>query len=222
MHVFELSGLGLAPFKYHIPTTESVRSSGMQFWCSHCGTQIKNRHFIKSSDNQISIVGVDCLRKTGDLGLIDAQKAAIKKEKNDKTRAIREAHWIATQEKQRAANNGFTNDELIEIGRKEIETVLSNHVEEINDHPIMESLNFMGFGYDMQHRAQLVQPFTKGMLSAIKKICCKNFCNCRVNSKAFKEAYVETSKIVEEFQKIIIDKSEELEILREKLKTLYL
>src|SRR5690606_32284281 len=71
----EQSGLGKAPFRYvGQPGKDATDKAGI-FWCEHCGTTLKHRHFVRSSDGVLSIVGIDCLNKTGDAGLIDAQKA---------------------------------------------------------------------------------------------------------------------------------------------------
>jgi hypothetical protein len=73
VHTFSLSGLGDAPFKLCHPGDEDAKTS-TAFFCEHCGTAIKNRYFVKSADGKVSVVGVDCLKKTGDAGLTDGVK----------------------------------------------------------------------------------------------------------------------------------------------------
>ena len=72
-HTFELSGLGKAPFRVVQPKQHASELGGV-FWCQHCGTTIIHRHFVQSSDGKVSVVGIDCLKKTGDIGLVDGVK----------------------------------------------------------------------------------------------------------------------------------------------------
>lgn len=97
MHTFELSGLGKAPFKVVKPTAKQNLEHGQVFFCEHCGTTIKNRHFIKSADGKLSVVGIDCLKKTGDQGLLDGERR-IRKEQRDLARMAAYEESKAKQE----------------------------------------------------------------------------------------------------------------------------
>lgn len=70
-HAFERSGLGKAPFRV-ISEGEALKHSniGHIFFCEHCGTMIKHRYFVLSADDVVSVVGIDCVNKTGDAGII--------------------------------------------------------------------------------------------------------------------------------------------------------
>lgn len=102
MHTFELSGLGKAPFNIVNPQGHAF-NKGEIFWCKHCGTQIKNRHFIKSQDGVVSIVGIDCLSKTGDQGLIDGQRRLKRELKHEQEEKVRMQVQAEREEEQRSA-----------------------------------------------------------------------------------------------------------------------
>jgi hypothetical protein len=104
--------------------------------------------------------------------------------------------------------------------QSEIEAIQSHFIETINDHPVMKSLDFMGFGYDMQRQAQLVRPYNAGMLAAIKKVYCRYISKSRVNSKAYKAASQEAFSTVDSFQASIVSKADQLEALRTKVYSL--
>jgi hypothetical protein len=222
LHTFEISGLGKSPFRYIDPKKSDVLAAGQQCWCEHCGTMIKNRHFIKSSDGVVSIVGVDCLQKTGDQGLIDGEKR-LKKAKNNK---IREEKNMANQkvilDKQKAKNNGKTNWELITEIRAKNEILISEFIISVEDNPVMLSLDVPGFCHEMQHMAFLVKPYSHGQLSAIKKIHAKNISNARVNSKAYKEASNTAFPDVDALQSLIIAKQADIQTNLNKVRDLHL
>jgi hypothetical protein len=69
-HPFTRSGLGLAPFSVYVPVKGEISDRNVHS-CEHCGRPIKKLNLVQSSDGQISMVGIDCLKKTGDEGLID-------------------------------------------------------------------------------------------------------------------------------------------------------
>jgi hypothetical protein len=75
LHVFERAGLGKAPFRFigaqevfFQATPDAPRQCGGS--CDFCGTGIVTFCFIRSADGREFKVGSDCLRKTGDAGLI--------------------------------------------------------------------------------------------------------------------------------------------------------
>lgn len=86
-HVFETAGLGKAPFRYlgcfvsvgpiKLADGSEVGAPGQPMGtCAYCGAGIKNCCKIKSADGIVSIVGCDCVAKTGDAGL----KSLVKKQ----------------------------------------------------------------------------------------------------------------------------------------------
>jgi len=76
-HVFELAGLGLAPFNF-VGMIEKIFKAGDQVkaggTCAFCGTGIRFCCRIESADGKSFIVGTDCVNKTGDKGIIEAYK----------------------------------------------------------------------------------------------------------------------------------------------------
>lgn len=84
IHAFEAAGLGLAPFRFIGIETAAERGAvqseragaGMTFTtnnatcCDYCGQGIMNAYRIQSADRKQFKVGCDCIRKTGDSGLI--------------------------------------------------------------------------------------------------------------------------------------------------------
>ena len=97
MHVFENAGLGAAPFKF-VGYVEARGSS-----CDYCGTSIMGCYLIKSADGRRFKVGCDCVRKTGDVGLIVVVDDAAKKAKR-KAKAARDLAKIALAQETLAAN----------------------------------------------------------------------------------------------------------------------
>ncbi len=100
VHVFEKAGLGKAPFFFdgwfegnatYIPETPMAKVTA----CDYCSTLIKNCFRIKSSDGKSFIVGSDCVKKTGDAGLIKIVNEEVKKQKYQRESArIKEAEKI--------------------------------------------------------------------------------------------------------------------------------
>lgn len=82
VHVFEKSGLGKAPFVYagffqgKAHADEFTGSQGCTA-CAYCSTGITNCFKIESSDGKQFIVGSECVKKTGDKGLIDLAKREL-------------------------------------------------------------------------------------------------------------------------------------------------
>lgn len=75
-HIFEKAGLGTAPFRVlgikapvvmHFAMMDDVVHSGGT--CEYCGTAIATCWEIMSTDGRRSIIGSDCILKTGDKGL---------------------------------------------------------------------------------------------------------------------------------------------------------
>lgn len=73
IHRFEEAGLGVAPFTLHMVM--------MQDWstCDYCGTAIKEHCYIKDCTGKVFLVGNECVKHTGDAGLISNVKVAVSK-----------------------------------------------------------------------------------------------------------------------------------------------
>ena len=75
VHLFERAGMGKAPFRvtgYGELTYQACPGAPIQPGgsCNYCGTGIRYCANIESSDGQKHVVGLDCVRKTGDGGLL--------------------------------------------------------------------------------------------------------------------------------------------------------
>lgn len=109
-HVFESAGLGSAPFSFVGVETRRGPIKMMQLafdgktmievdvgapgqpmgTCDYCGTGIADCYMIRSADGKNSIVGCECVSKTGDRGLkiaIERAKKELNREKNDAKKA---------------------------------------------------------------------------------------------------------------------------------------
>jgi ribosome-binding protein aMBF1 (putative translation factor) len=80
-HKFERAGLGKAPFRVVGNTQELFQAApgapvraGTS--CDYCGTAIADTYHIESADGKRFKVGNECVRKTGDGGLVRQAKAA--------------------------------------------------------------------------------------------------------------------------------------------------
>ena len=132
VHAFEIAGLGRAPFKcvgmWEMPP-KSLLEHNVDAWnnaisnaprtsaggpgsCHYCGTGILNHFLIKSADGKTFLVGSDCVRKTGDAGLINAVKRKAARVKEAKRTAEQNTRMAATQEAERQKNGGLTDYEL--------------------------------------------------------------------------------------------------------------
>lgn len=105
IHVFEVEGLGIGPFD-HIG--EFDRGKRNQTCCDYCGTSIRYEQIIQDSKGHNFKVGSECVRKTGDIGLISKMKLAEKERKARQKEENRQAELQA----QRDRNGGKTDQEL--------------------------------------------------------------------------------------------------------------
>ena len=216
VHTFEQSGLGKFPFCIVEPKQHPIEK-GCVFWCEHCGTQIKNRNFVKSYDGKVSVVGIDCLNKTGDQGLIDGAKR-IKREALEAIKAKKRAKLVEdTLEQERIEHDGKTKSELIAELESKIDNKTDSFVLTIEDNPVILSLVRMGFELDMQVQAFRVRPFSLGQLSVIKKIYAKKVSGARANSKAFNAARVSSDQHVDDLQGHLTKMKQVLDSIREQV-----
>lgn len=107
IHKFEEAGLGKSPFQFVGMQTASDRQmvqreregNGLMFTtnyatsCDFCGTGIQNAFYLKSADGKEFKVGCECIRKSGDSGLVQIVNAEERKKRQDKAEAKRQAKW---------------------------------------------------------------------------------------------------------------------------------
>ena len=181
-HIFEISGLGKAPFNVIAPRPEAKEGV---FWCEHCGTALTHRYYIKSDDGIISIIGIDCLKKTGDIGLIDGAKRLIKKIRNEQRVAMMEAKSKEAEETQRAKNNGLTYAEMAADLEAKMVEQHHEYVARIYDHPVLQALKGSDFGNGMIQIAHNAGDYSPRMLDVIADIIAKQRSGARKGSKAY-------------------------------------
>jgi len=179
---FELSGLGTAPF-----TIVKAQPGNPTFFCEHCGTMLKNRYFVKSAEGRVSVVGVDCLKKTGDIGLLEGinrQKAMEKARK-------REEEHQARQQNQRQMYGGLTWEEKRLQLKSAWDTSLGALRDWIEDQALYESACSTNFGADVMASVCNGDKVTDNAVKILVEIRAKQISNSRKNSRAYKEKYPE-------------------------------
>ena len=86
-HVFEAKGLGTAPFEcVQVQSSSVVHTS-----CRYCGKGIANVFVIRDANGNLFHVGSDCVKRTGDKGLIDTVKREAARRRREATTVKREA-----------------------------------------------------------------------------------------------------------------------------------
>lgn len=111
VHCFEKAGLGKAPFRYIGMVDQNIKYgqatgtiNGIEFStkpggsCAYCGTYIVNMFNVESADGNRFHVGCECIKKTGDQGLIRLVAADIKKAEKAKRDAKKSAALQRDQE----------------------------------------------------------------------------------------------------------------------------
>lgn len=205
-HVFTLSGLGNAPFYLCKPQESSV------FFCEHCGTVLKNRFFIKSTDGKISVVGIDCLNKTGDNGLIDAVKAE-KKATADKERIAKIEAAREINKQKEIAKFGMTKEEALEQLQKEIESQKEIIKDVLETSFVYSILNKSDFGHSMINTLLKGEKLSSNMERIVKEIIAKDMSGSNKNSKKYKDIYPESEDIVDNVLRtlnVVIDSIENI------------
>jgi hypothetical protein len=135
IHKFEEAGLGIAPFKVvgiaTIPSPALAEQNPDAYnnrlrdipagygcgSCAFCGMPLMNNFLIKSADGHRFSVGCECVRKTGDAGMVDKVKAMKKEAERLKKHENREAKRLALLKAERDRNGGFTDFEFNDAHR---------------------------------------------------------------------------------------------------------
>lgn len=215
MHIFTVSGLGEAPFYLHNPISEEITQVSGVFYCEHCGTVLKNRHFIKSSDGKVSVVGIDCLNKTGDSGLISAVKAEKLKLREEKRHAKINGKIVVKHQKE-IEKYGKTINEIIDEILLSIAMIKEETKELIEDHMIIEELSKSNFGSSMIEKIINGESLSDSMINIIKEIITKKISQSKKGSKKYKESTAQAEKIVEDFMNSINIQTDKIKILQQK------
>ncbi len=213
-HAFEAQGLGVAPFK--IVASDNGACDGI-FWCEHCGTSLKNRHFIKSADNKISVVGIDCLKKTGDDALIDELKQLRKSQQRKKIFDKQLARYHENIERQRKNNNGLTNEEMVDALKKQISNRIEQFSITLDDCNILKLFIKDGFELAMVHQAQTLTPYTEKMISVMVDIAAKKRSGAKRKSKEYILAAELATQEIMELNNLIQTECKEIEDVRKQI-----
>lgn len=221
-HTFTLSGLGEAPFSLCHPNDPQAREN-TAFFCEHCGTGLKNRFFVKSKDGKVSVVGIDCLQKTGDQGLIDGEKRLRNQLRNEAREA--RINELTAQRKAQDRNrfDGKTREEVIEGLREEIQNLRDTLYENVFDHEatrVLKSGNRSPFEQSVIEKASKGETFSSGMLNILIEIFAKKQSGARKNSKAYKEALPEAQALADSYQSLLQAHTEQVEALKNQVRDL--
>ncbi len=212
-HTFELSGLGRAPF-----SIVDKSSGNSAFWCEHCGTTLKHRYFVKSSDGKVSVVGVDCLRKSGDQGLIDGAKRMQREKRNqariDKMNQDTEVRLA----KERKRYSGKTHSEVTQALRDKIERKQLAAEEMVEAHPLHDVFSQSNFGESVLEQLSKAQKISANVERILIEIHAKHLSKSRKNSKAYKAALPKAESEVKAFLNSIAKIESAIENLKEKLR----
>jgi hypothetical protein len=115
IHAFEERGLGKAPFKFVREIDSGSIKAGHT--CDFCGTGIRYLEEIRSSDGKVFHVGCECVFKTGDTGLVDTVKRAMRQSRAQAKYEKQRAESERLMAEQRERNGGKTDWEVKEEAR---------------------------------------------------------------------------------------------------------
>lgn len=136
IHKWEAQGLGKAPFKcvgmYSLPARSLAEHNPQAYQaelaqmpkgydigtCAVCGMALTNNFLIRTGCGRQFSVGCDCVKKAGDVGLVDAVKTRKRAADREKRFLDREAERLARLQAQRERNGGLTDWELQEEQQK--------------------------------------------------------------------------------------------------------
>lgn len=129
-HIFERDDLGKAPFKvvgiWTMPS-RSLMEHNPEAWnnairsapcavgsCAYCWTALSIHYIIRDAKGKQFAVGSECVRKTGDAGLVKAATVLKNKRAREISAEKREKKRVAKLQAERDKNGGLTNYELQE------------------------------------------------------------------------------------------------------------
>lgn len=200
-HAFTLSGLGQSPFS-HCSASHELATKNVAFFCEHCGTILKNRHFVMSSDGKVSVVGIDCLRKTDDSGLIAATNQAIKEANALERHQAKQILIDGRLNNERQHFKGKTKVEACTEILSQVSKAEDKVIEQIDDLDITYYLAQSGFGTSMIELAAGKNDYSQGMLNTMLEICAKCLSKSRKNSAAYKASLPKANDLVKELNTI--------------------
>lgn len=179
-HPFTYTGLGKSPFTVH-----GDSDGNHSFFCEHCGRTLKNRFFVKSADNKISVVGFTCIKKTNDKKLIEelaeAKSLALKSAKKEKVDAC--------IEREKSIFDGQTKSEKLQTLLSEKQNSFNSLNRELEEHPVSDIMDSHTNGNFFLHNDSSINELSPRTIGYIKNAIVKSKSNgARKNSKAYKNA----------------------------------
>ena len=185
-HVFEVAGLGLAPFQcigtFELPSqalqqanpeayNNALRQMPRGFGCGTCalcGIAIMNNFLIRSSDRKTFSVGCECVKKTNDATLIrkvDAERRRVESEERAKRdaqeaaeRAERDRVAAVEAERQRAERQRIAEQEAAAKAQAEREAN-KEHMRRINREALA---GIMAVGISEEQGKALIKAIASG------------------------------------------------------------
>lgn len=182
IHVFEAAGLGKAPFRF-VAVWKSYTT------CDFCGTGILWNCWILSSDGKSFKVGSECVKRSGDAGLIQASTLAIKKAKKEE---LREKQAAEQQIRNQAARE---RREAEKAAERAYEAKMSPYWTKLQQYhkPVADVLlthDGSDFAIDMMGKLRIefkaMDEYSSRQIDYMRHLYCKTF--GRSNSKAYKKA----------------------------------
>ncbi len=186
MHLFEESGLGVAPFKVVSFESSDETDIAKVFYCELCGTMIKHRVGIADRNNKLSVVGSDCAQKAHDSGINEGLKRLIKNQKAADRQAIMDEAQARQEAAERLALNGLTRQEKIsQLNTKKQDLRQQFCVKLESCHSIVTEMEVFKFAKMCQFMAYNFEIYSARQLEVITEILTKKRSSARKNTKAY-------------------------------------
>lgn len=188
MSLFEANELGKAPFKI-----ERFTAGGTH--CDLCGTPIKNIYHVSSSDNQSSVIGIECIKKINQPELLRQAKAA----KLETTNTEKQQKRLASE----IAKFGKTKKEVIDCRRAQFDIELQTIEEQcetlVNNQPIFVHLSEQDsyFAHAILQNVESLTSCSPGQIKTVIEIETKRICKSRKGTAAYKSAYQPAKENIE-------------------------
>jgi hypothetical protein len=191
VHLFELSGLGTAPFRFSALTKNEKGCS-----CDYCGHFIKNECWIIDSQGNRFKVGTDCVAKTGDAGLISKLSLEKPRQRAEKKRSEIKAHVEKIHQAERQRNGGKTNYEMFTELSATVKSLASTTREEIVQKSsqyidLLKAADTGGspFVSDMIRIMEAGDVLSERASRIVLEICAKEHSGKRKNSADYQASY---------------------------------
>lgn len=214
-HAFTQSGLGESPFKICSWNNPGALKNG-SFFCEHCGRMLKNRFFVKSADGRVSVVGIDCLKKTDDVELFESAKNERKEVKEANKKLVLELKMTEKESRERNALDGFTKSEYIELLMRELTKQKELMENEIDSNDSIDLISGSSpFVDDVLYKCSTCTLPTTPVINVLVDILTKKISGARKNSVKYKAALPGAKKSINEFMvkvKVFEDKKETIEL----------